>query len=108
MEKTETYVHLDEQGVMRVSKTRVMLDSIIVAFQQGHSPETIQQQYPTLTLEEVYGAVAYYLANQGEVDEYLKRQGEVWNDWREKCEQRRNPVVQRLRSQLGGARAQVP
>ena len=64
MENAETYVRLDEHGVLRVGGTRVMLDSVVVAFQQGHSPETIQQQYPVLTLEEVYGAVAYYLATR--------------------------------------------
>lgn len=108
MEKAEIYVHLDENNVMRVGKTRVMLDSVVVAFQQGHSPETIQQEYPALTLEEVYGAVAYYLANQDEVDGYLKRQGQVWNDLREKSGQASNPVVQRLRSQVARAPSQVP
>ncbi len=99
MGNAEGYVRSDEHGVMRVGKTRVMLDSVVVAFQQGHSPETIQQQYPALTLEEVYGAVAHYLANQDEVDRYLKRQSEIWNDLRAKSGQGSNPVVQRLRSQ---------
>ena len=78
----EPYVRTDEHGVMRVGETRVMLDSVVAAFEQGHSPETIQQQYPALSLEQVYGAVAYYLANRGEVDQYLERQGEVWRRWR--------------------------
>jgi Protein of unknown function (DUF433) len=108
MEKAENYVGLDEQNVMRVGKTRVMLDSVVVAFQQGHSPETIQQEYPALTLEEVYGAVAYYLGNQDEVDRYLTRQGQVWNELREKSGQAANPVVQRLRGQIPRAAAQVP
>ena len=99
MGNAEGYVRLDEHGVMRVGKTRVMLDSVVVAFQQGHSSETIQQQYPALTLEEVYGAIAYYLANQDEIDRYLKRQSEIWNDLRAKSGQESNPVVQRLRSQ---------
>ena len=104
MEKAEIYVRLDENNVMRVGKTRVMLDSVVVAFQQGHSPETMQQEYPALTLEEVYGAVAYYLANQDEVDRYLKRQGQIWNELREKSGQTSNPVVQRLRGQVARAR----
>jgi uncharacterized protein (DUF433 family) len=107
MENAEIYVRLDENNVMRVGKTRVMLDSVVVAFQQGHSPETIQQEYPALTLEEVYGAVAYYLANQDEVDRYLKRQGQIWNELREKSAQASNPVVQRLRGQVARAASQV-
>ncbi len=108
MGHAEVYVRLDENSAMRVGKTRVMFDSVVVAFQQGHSPETIQQEYPALTLEEVYGAVAYYLANQGEVDRYLKRQGQIWNELREKSAQPSNPVVQRLRGQVARAAAQIP
>ncbi|MFZ5833485.1 MAG: DUF433 domain-containing protein [Planctomycetota bacterium] len=108
MANTRSYVRPDEHGVMRVGNTRVMLDSVVVGFRQGHSPETIQQQYPSLSLEEVYGAVAYYLASQDEVDQYLKRQAEVWDASRQKSEQQANPVVQRLRNQLASARSQVP
>jgi uncharacterized protein (DUF433 family) len=58
------YVRLDESGVYRVGGTRVMFDSVLAAFQQGHSPETIRQQYPALTLEAVYGSIACYLAHR--------------------------------------------
>ncbi len=98
MAKAEIYVRLDENNVMRVGKTRVMMDSVVATFLQGHSPETIQQEYPALALDEVYGALAYYLANRDEVDRYLKRQGEIWKELREKSEQASNPVVQRLRA----------
>ncbi len=107
MGNAEVYVRLDENSVMRVGKTRVMFDSVVVAFQQGHSPETIQQEYPALTLEEVYGAVAHYLANQDEIERYLKRQNQVWHELREKSGLASNPVVQRLRGQAARAEAQV-
>lgn len=103
MQTPKSYVRQDDHGVMRVARTRVMLDSVVAAFQQGHSAETIQQQYPTLTLEEVYGAIAFYLANQDEVDAYLRRQGEVWNREREKASEHASPVVQRLRSHAARA-----
>jgi uncharacterized protein (DUF433 family) len=64
MQPTEPYVREDEHGVLRVGDTRVMLDSLVAAFHQGHSPETITQQYPALTLQQVYGAITYYLANR--------------------------------------------
>jgi len=48
---------LDETGVYRIGNTRVMLDSVLAGFQQGHSAETIRQQYPALSLEEVYGSI---------------------------------------------------
>lgn len=98
MQSTKTYVRTDSNGVMRVGETRVMLDSIIVAFNQGHSAETIQQQYPALGLEEVYGAIAHYLANKDEVDSYLQRQDGVWEHWRQKANEQSAPVLQRLRT----------
>jgi uncharacterized protein (DUF433 family) len=89
---------LDENGVLRVGNTRVMLDSVVAAFQQGHSPETIRQQYPALSLEEVYGSIAYYLAHLPQVTAYLGRQDAVWQEWQARCEQRPSPVVERLRA----------
>ena len=74
------------------------LDSIVAGFEQGSSPETIQQQYPALTLEEVYGAITYYLAHTDEITVYLKRQDEQWASWRAKSEAHASPVVERLRS----------
>jgi uncharacterized protein (DUF433 family) len=93
-----SYVRVDEHGVLRVGTGRVMLDSVITAFQQGHSPETIRQQYPALSLEEVYGAITYDLAHHEEVDEYLRRQDEVWERWRAETEASPSPVVERLRA----------
>jgi uncharacterized protein (DUF433 family) len=97
MTSDKAYVELDENGVYRIGKTRVMLDSLVAAFHQGHSPETIKQQYPALTLEEVYGSIAYYLAHVAEVDAYLKRQDEVWEHWKARSEAQPSAVVQRLR-----------
>ena len=57
----------------RVAGTRVSLDSIVYCFWNGESPESIAQSFPTLTLKEVYGAIAYYLDHQDEVDDYIKR-----------------------------------
>lgn len=64
------------EGVYYVAATRVSLDSLVYAFRRGESPETIRQNFEVLQLEEVYGAVAYYLCNQVEIDAYLERQKE--------------------------------
>ena len=58
-----------------VAGTRVSLDSLVYAFRAGESPETIQQQFPSLSLEQVYGAIAFYLGHQAEVDANI-REGE--------------------------------
>ncbi len=76
----------------------VSLDSVVIALQQGHSAETIQQLYPALSLEEVYGAITYYLAKRNEVDQYLERQAHLWDQVRQRAAQNPSPVVQRLRA----------
>jgi uncharacterized protein (DUF433 family) len=63
--------------------TRVSLASVVLQFRQGTSPETILQNFPALaSLENVYGAIAYYLANQPAIDEYLKAQEQKWQAFR--------------------------
>jgi uncharacterized protein (DUF433 family) len=62
----------DADGVVRVGGTRVTLDTIVVAFQQGATAEEIAQQYPTVTLSDIYAAIAYYLRHRQEVEAYLK------------------------------------
>jgi len=92
----KTYVRTDENGAMRVGNSRVSLDSVVIGFQQGEAPETIQRSFPSLTLEEVYGAITYYLAHRAEVDAYLEQQEQLWD--RLVAEQERNPTpaMQRL------------
>lgn len=65
----------ERQGGYYVAGTRVSLDSIVYAFRGGESPETIQQNFPSLTLEQTYGTIAFYLGHQAEVDANI-RQGE--------------------------------
>jgi uncharacterized protein (DUF433 family) len=62
------------EGVYKVTGTRVSLDSVVYAFWRGQTPESIAQSFPALTLERVYGAIAFYLANRAEIDPYLERQ----------------------------------
>lgn len=60
-------------GVLRIGKTRVSLDSVIIAFNSGATPEQIVQDFDTLTLAEIYAAITYYLHNREEVDAYLEK-----------------------------------
>jgi len=91
-------VEEDSLGALRVGPLGVSLDSVVIAFQQGHSAETIQQLYPALSLEEVYGAVAFYLVNRDEVHQYLEGQDQLWDQVRERASQNPSSVVKRLRA----------
>jgi uncharacterized protein (DUF433 family) len=59
-------------GVARVRGTRVTLDTLVDAFQNGATAEEIAQQYPTVALADVYAIVAFYLHHQAEVDTYVR------------------------------------
>jgi uncharacterized protein (DUF433 family) len=71
---TREYIEQREGGYY-VAGSRVSLDSLVYAFRGGESPETIQQNFPSLTLEQVYGAIAYYLGHKEQVDRNIE-QGE--------------------------------
>ncbi len=98
MISSKRYVEEDSQGALRVGSLGVSLDSVAIAFQQGYSAEAIHQVYPALSLEEVYGAIAFYLANRDEVHQYLERQEQLWDQVRQHAAQNPSPVVQRLRA----------
>ena len=67
----------DKTGAIRVGRSRVLLEMVIHAFQDGASPETIVDNYSTLTLSDVYSAIAYYLKNKDLVEEYLQQREEL-------------------------------
>lgn len=62
----------DADGVVRVAGTRVTLDTVVMAFRSGATPEDIAQSYPSLGLADIYAVVTYYLRHQAEVDRYLE------------------------------------
>jgi uncharacterized protein (DUF433 family) len=75
----------------RVAGTRVSLDSIVYCFWNGESPESIVQSFPVLTLEQVYGAIAYYLDHQDEIDDYIK-QGEADYEAKREAARKADPM----------------
>ena len=59
------------EGVVRISGTRVPLETVVRAFHLGATPEEIVQDFSTVTLPQVYAVLAYYLAHRPEVDAYI-------------------------------------
>ena len=59
------------EGFYRIGDTRVSLDSLVYLFREGLSAESMVESYPSLTLELVHGALAFYLANRPDIDRYL-------------------------------------
>ena len=61
----------DVDGVLRVGGTRVTLDVVISAFLDGATAEEIAQQYPSVSLADLYSVIGYYLSHGAEVEQYL-------------------------------------
>ena len=67
----KAYVEWRDEGYW-IANSRVSLDTIVYAFLDGQSPESIAQSLPALTLEQIYGSIAFYLAHQTEIETYLE------------------------------------
>src|SRR5437867_4396488 len=61
----------EEDGALRIGGTRVSLDSVVAHFREGRTAEQIANSFPTVTLAEVYGAIAYYLENKELIDNHI-------------------------------------
>jgi len=86
-------IYTDKDGRMRVSATRVLLDLIVDAYRRGETPEHIVQMYTTLTLDQVYLAIGYYLRHRETVDAYIRRMDEEAERLRREWEAEYPPKV---------------
>ena len=91
-------VSAEDGHVIRVAGTRVPLDTVVRAFEDGASPEEIAQDYPSLALADVYAVITYYLRHREEVEEYLKRREQEHAELRREIESRTE--YQELRRRL--------
>lgn len=78
----------NSDGVLRVGATRVTLDTVVGAFNDGATPEEIVQQYPSLDLADIYAVLAYYLRHRAEVDAYVQRRQQQAQQVRQQNEAR--------------------
>lgn len=91
-------LQMDETGSIRISKTRVTLDTVIGAFLDGASPESIAEAYSTLTLTDIYATIAYYLRHRESLDEYLRQRRQTGKESRQHIESK--PEHQLFRERL--------
>src|SRR6266700_1469270 len=67
-------------GAYYLTGSRVSLASIIYEYRDGAAPETIRQNFPTLSLEQIHGAIAFYLGHEQEAGAYLRELEKKWNE----------------------------
>ncbi len=89
----------DSTGAIRVGNSRVLLDLVIRAFQDGASPESIVERYSSLLLSDVYLTIGYYLRHQEAVETYLARREKLAEEVRQKLSDIQ-PDLSLIRSRL--------
>ncbi|BAY10827.1 DUF433 domain-containing protein [Calothrix sp. NIES-2098] len=97
-------LQITAEGVVRVGKTRVTLDTVVAAFNQGSTAEEIIYRYPSLQLADVYATIAFYLNHQQEVETYLQQRQQQAQEIRRMNEAKFDP--QGLRDRLLARKAQ--
>jgi uncharacterized protein (DUF433 family) len=88
---------LDKDGTIRITGSRVTLDSLIHAFQQGATAEQIHDSFPSLDLGDIYATIAYYLDHQDQVERYLRQQASAARRTRQFIEERQDSTFLRQR-----------
>ncbi|MEZ6110878.1 MAG: DUF433 domain-containing protein [Pirellulaceae bacterium] len=92
------YVHGTDEGGWRIAGTRISLDSVVRAYWDGKSPEEITEAFPTLSVEQVFGAIAFYLRHRNEIDAHLQQQEHRWADVQVNSAEANGPLLARLRA----------
>jgi len=89
----------DSAGALRVGDSRVLLELVIRAFQDGATPETIVQRYSTVALPDVYAVIAYYLRHRSEIETYLARREQKAEEVRHRVERQQGDLSE-IRARL--------
>jgi uncharacterized protein (DUF433 family) len=82
----------DSSGALRVGQSRVLLELVVHAFQDGATPEAIVQRYPTTTLAEIYAVIAYYLQHREDIEAYLTHREDRAEEVRRQVESRQGDL----------------
>jgi uncharacterized protein (DUF433 family) len=96
-------LRIEPTGAIRIGQTRVLLELVIRAFQDGATPEAIVQRYSSLNLADVYAVIAYYLRHRIEVEDYLTLREQQAAAIQEKIEARQGDLSE-IRNRLAAQR----
>ncbi len=81
-----------------ITGTRISLDSVVLSYLNGESPENMAQNFPLLSLEQIYGAIAFYLSNRDIVDAYLEKSEDEFQQLQKSCREKNPLLYQKLKA----------
>jgi uncharacterized protein (DUF433 family) len=97
--RLEDYFEFLSASDIRLKGHRIGIDNVLEYYLEGYAPEEILINLPTLSLEEIYATITYYLHNRSQIDSYLQRLAEEREQNYQKFCVSLSPLVQRLRSE---------
>jgi uncharacterized protein (DUF433 family) len=86
-------LRIDDQGTIRIGRSRITLDVIVENYESGATPEAIAAAYDVLSLADVYSAIGYYLRHQVELRAYLDERQQQADELRQKIEAERPRIT---------------
>ncbi|MEX0716877.1 MAG: DUF433 domain-containing protein [Planctomycetaceae bacterium] len=90
------YIVRTSQGGLRIAGTRVGLESVVYAWRGGETPEQTVANYPTLSVEQVHGALAFYFRNREAIDRYMLDLEVLFEKLRSESEEQNREFRERL------------
>lgn len=94
-------------GNIYVGPSRVTIDSVVIGWQRGQTPEQIHEDFPTVPLAHIYGAIAYYLEHQDEIDAWIREGQELFERQRAADEAARPEWYAMMRARFAEARQRL-
>ena len=98
-QETVKYVIRTPEDGWRITGTRVSLDSVVYLYREGADPETIVLEFPSISLEQAHGVIAFYLRNRKAVEHYLCDQKHRADELRAESEKKHRALLERLRAE---------
>ena len=99
----ESYIEQHDGGYW-IKGTRISLDSVVYQFNEGAAPESIMRSFPLLNLEQIYGAITFYLSRRQDIDAYLAASEAEFDQWGEEINARARAESPELFDRLDKAR----
>jgi uncharacterized protein (DUF433 family) len=94
-------------GEIRIQGTRVYLDNVVRYYNEGMRAEDITRVLRTLSLEEIYVSITYYLANKDAIDQFIEEKDRETEEKIREHERNLTPQQLRLRAKLEAARQEM-
>ncbi len=95
----EDYFETVAQDDIRIKGTRLGIESVLFEYlHREQTPESIARRYPTLTLEQVYATILYYLQHRSDLHAYMTEWLKHGMEMRKAQAENPPPVVARLKA----------